>query len=256
VTVVLPPVNGYEGLMMNAGRGATANPRVRCDIVMALDKVRLTNELTYGAGTIATGDLPSFLWAYDPNLKNLPYAPDAARQDLAKLGYTVAKPLVLDFVYEQSQALTRALVVQVQEALHNANVEVHPRAQLSSVIYGGYGANGTLARGHYDMSFGGWVAGIDPDDSSQFTCANIPPGGFNWSYFCDPAMDAAQRIALETYAQAGRKAAYARIAHILADRAQSDYLWWPKQIQAINPDFHGFDPNPVVETWNAWQWSI
>ena len=93
VTVVLPPVNGYEGLMMNSGRGVTANPRVRRDIVMALDKVRLTHELTYGAGTVATGDLPPFMWAYDPQLQNLPYAPDKARSDLAALGYTAEKPL-------------------------------------------------------------------------------------------------------------------------------------------------------------------
>jgi len=35
-----------------------------------------------------------------------------------------------------------------------------------------------------------------------------------------------------------------------------DFFWWPKQIQAVNPDLRGFDPNPVVETWNAWQWAI
>jgi len=65
VAVVLPPVNGYEGLMMNSGRGPTADPRVRRAIVMALDKVQLTNDLTYGAGTVATADLPAFMWAFD-----------------------------------------------------------------------------------------------------------------------------------------------------------------------------------------------
>jgi peptide/nickel transport system substrate-binding protein len=117
VAVVLPNVNGFEGLMINSGRGPTADVRVRRAIVMALDRVRLTDELTYGAGTVATGDLPAFLWTYDPQLRNLRYAPADARRDLAALGYTAAKPLVLDLVYEQSQALTRALVVQIQQAL-------------------------------------------------------------------------------------------------------------------------------------------
>jgi peptide/nickel transport system substrate-binding protein len=256
VAVVLPPVNGYEGLMMNSGRGATGNPRIRRDIVMALDKTRLTNELTYGAGTIATGDLPSFLWAYDPSVKNLPYAPDAARQDLAKLGYTAAKPLVLDFVYEQSQALTRALVVQVQEALHEVNVEVHPRAQLSSVIYGGYAAGGTLSTGKYDLSTYQWYAGIDPDNSAQFTCANRPPHGFNQSHYCSAEMDAAQAQALSHYDIPTRKPAYAKIEALLVRDAPSDFLWWFRNIQVLNPDLKGFDPNPVVETWDISTWSI
>jgi ABC-type transport system substrate-binding protein len=69
-------------------------------------------------------------------------------------------------------------------------------------------------------------------------------------------MDAAQSDALRRYDRPSRTAAYARIQRILADRVPLDFLWWPKQIQAVNPDFTGFDPNPVVESWNAWQWSI
>ena len=85
VAVVLPNVNGYEGLMLNSGRGPTADVRVRRAIAMAIDKARLTNELTYGAGTVATGDLPGFLWASDPKLQSLPYSPDDVRRALAAL---------------------------------------------------------------------------------------------------------------------------------------------------------------------------
>ncbi|HEV8021282.1 MAG TPA: ABC transporter substrate-binding protein [Candidatus Lustribacter sp.] len=256
VAVVLPNVNGFEGLMMNSGRGPTASTRVRRDIVMAIDKVRLTDELTYGAGNVATGDLPAFMWAYDPNLRNLPYDPVAARRDLAALGYTAAKPLNLDFVYEVSQVLNRSLVVQIQQALAAANIVVHPRSQLSSVLYGGYGAGGTLATGHYQLSTYQWYAGVDPDDSAQFACANRPPHGFNQSFYCSAAMDAAQTKALANYEISERKPAYATIESLLVRDAPIDFLWWFRNIQVLNPDLHGFDPNPVVETWNINTWSI
>jgi peptide/nickel transport system substrate-binding protein len=256
VSVVLPDVNGYEGLMMNSGRGPTADVRLRRAIVMALDKTRLTSELTYGAGTVATGDLPGFLWASDPALKNLPYAPDEARATLATLGYSAAKPLALDLVYEQSAANNRALVVQIQAQLHAIGIEVHARAQLSSVIYGGYAANGTLARGNYQLSLYQWYAGIDPDNSAQFTCANRPPHGFNQSFYCSPAMDAAQAKALASYALAERKPAYATIEALLVRDAPIDFLWWFRNIQVLNPDLKGFDPNPAVETWDIATWSI
>lgn len=256
VAVVLPNVNGYEGLMMNSGHGPTANVRLRRAIVMALDKIRLTNDLTYGAGTVATGDLPAFMWAFEPGVRNLPYAPTDARRELAALGYSAAKSLDLDLVYLGSQAVDRALVVQIQQALKAVNIDVHPRAQLSSVFGAGYTAGGTLATGRYQLAIFEWYAGIDPDDSVQFSCSNRPPNGFNWSYYCSPAMDAAQAKALSSYEIDARMPAFATIESLLVHDAPLDFLWWFRNIQVLNPDLHGFDPNPVVETWNIATWSI
>ena len=254
--VVLTPYNGYEALMFNNARGPTKDIRVRRAILYALDKKALTQTLTFGAADVATQDLPAFLWAYDGELRPTPYDPEKAKALLAQAGYGPAHRLTLDMFYEQSAALNKALSIQIQSSLAEMGVDVRVHSQLSSIIYGGYGAGGTLSRGHYDVALYNWIAGIDPDDSAQFMCANIPPGGFDQSYFCNNAMDAAQEAALATYSQSARKAAYARIERVLEREVPLDFLWWPKQIQAVNPDLRGFDPNPVVETWNAWQWSI
>ncbi len=254
--IVLTPINGYEGVMFNTGKGPTKDVRIRRAIQLALDKTSLVHSLTFGAADVATQDLPSFLWAYDHRLRPTRYDPAQAKALLAAAGYGPAHRLSLELYFEQSAALNKTLSVQIQSLLAPLGIDVHTHAQLSSLIYAGYGANGTLSRGKYDIALYTWIAGIDPDDSSQFTCANIPPGGYNQSYFCNPAMDAAQNVALETYDRPGRTAAYARIGRALEDGVPLDFLWWPKQVQAINPDLRGFDPNPVVETWNAWQWSI
>jgi peptide/nickel transport system substrate-binding protein len=254
--IVLTPFNGYEAIMFNNAKGPTKDIRIRRAIQFALDKTALVRRLTFGAADPATQDLPSFMWAYDRSLQPTPYDPAESKRLLAAAGYGPTHRLALEMYFEQSAVLNKALSVQIQSLLAPLGIDVHTHAQLSSLIYGGYGANGTLARGRYDLALYTWIAGIDPDDSSQFTCANIPPGGFNQAYFCNAAMDAAQRAALESYAQSARAAAYARIQRILEQNVPLDFLWWPKQIQAVNPDLRGFDPNPVVETWNAWQWSI
>ncbi len=254
--IVLTPFNGYEGVMFNNARRPTSDVRIRKAILYALDKASLVRSLTFGAADPATGDLPSFMWAHDRALAATPYDPARSKSLLASAGYGPAHRLSLDLYYEQSTALNKTLSVQVQSILAPLGIDIHTHPQLSSIIYGSYGADGTLSRGHFDLALYTWIAGIDPDDSAQFTCANIPPGGYNQSHFCDPAMDAAQTSALDTYAQPARQAAYARIQEILTLQVPLDFLWWPKQIQAVNPDLHGFDPNPVTETWNAWQWSI
>ena len=256
VAVDLPDVNGYEGLMMNSGKGPTADVRIRRAIATALDKKQLTSELTYGAATVAVADLPSFMWAFDPKLKSLPFEPGEARKTMLSLGYTTVKPLSLDLVFEQSAAVNRALVVQIQQALRAINIDVHVRSQLSSVIYGGYGANGTLARGNYQLALYQWYAGVDPDNSAQFLCANRPPNGYNQSFYCSKEMDAAQAAALSSYDQSIRKPAYARIEKALVEDEPLDFFWWFRNVQVLNPDLKGYDPNPVVETWDIGSWSI
>ncbi len=253
---VLTPFNGYEAVIFNAAHGPTSDVRVRRAITLALDKKALVGKLAPGVAEPATEDLPPFLWAYDATLRPSRYDPGAARTLLAQAGYGPAKHLALNLYFEQSEATNRSLGVQIQSLLAPLGIDVTLHPQLSSIYYASYGQNGTLERGNFDLALNRWISGVDPDDSAQFTCSNLPPRGVNPPHFCDPQMDAAQTIALNTYEQPARKVAYDRIQRILEQQAPQDFLWWPKEINAISPDLRGFSPNPVTETWNAWTWSI
>ena len=169
--IILTPFNGFEGVMFNNAKGPTKDIRIRRAIVAALNKQELARTLTFGAATPATEDLPSFMWAYDANERPAAYNPALAKQLLAAAGYGPTRRLSLDLFFDQSQALNRTLSVQIQSILAPFGIDVHSHPQLSSVLYGGYGANGTLSRGRYNFALYTWIAGIDPDDSAQFTCA-------------------------------------------------------------------------------------
>jgi ABC-type transport system substrate-binding protein len=69
-------------------------------------------------------------------------------------------------------------------------------------------------------------------------------------------MEAAQKMALENYDRPTRTKAYFKIQELLAKDVPEIYDYYERQMHPINSDFKGFDPNPVVESWNAWQWSI
>ena len=69
-------------------------------------------------------------------------------------------------------------------------------------------------------------------------------------------MQAAQKIALTQYDRASRTGAYYRIQELLLRDNPAMFIAWFRQMEPISVDFRGFDPNPVVESWNAWQWSI
>ena len=124
------------------------------------------------------------------------------------------------------------------------------------MLYAAAGAGGILASGNFQASLTGWFAGVDPDDSTQLLCDQVPPHGWNWSRYCNSKMAEAQRIALTHYDLPTRKRAYASVETLLADDAPFIFLWWPRQIEAINDDFKNFRPNGIVESWNAYEWSI
>jgi ABC-type transport system substrate-binding protein len=124
------------------------------------------------------------------------------------------------------------------------------------VLFAPVGEGGILQGGKFDLSLAGWYAGMDPDDASQYTCANMAPNGYNYSRYCSQAMDAAQNMALENYDVAARKKAYVQIQQLLHQDVPEIFLYYQRQMHPISENFKGFSPSPVTEAWNAWQWSI
>ena len=123
-------------------------------------------------GAPAVADQPRESWAFDPALPVPRYAPAEARALLAAAGYGPhGKKLSLGLYFDQTTAVNRSTSVQLQSALGALGVDVQLHPQLNTVLYAAYGAGGTLALGKYDLAMLPWFAGVDPDDSSQFTCA-------------------------------------------------------------------------------------
>ncbi|MHB8433854.1 MAG: peptide ABC transporter substrate-binding protein [Candidatus Tyrphobacter sp.] len=263
--IVWMNVNGYEDIQLNDARPYLRDVRVRQAIAYALDKGELIRTLTYGQQKEATEDLPDWMWAFDPNVRSYPHDVARARALLEAAGWTPGpdgimrkngQPLVLVEVTNPSNVTRSKESVIVQAQLRQAGIEVQVKDFPGDVLFAPAGEGGILQLGHFDLSLAGWFSGIDPDDSSQYMCKNVPPGGYNYSRYCSAAMDAAENDALTHFDRATRKAAYARTQQLLHDDVPEIFVYWYRFQQPISDDFKGFDPNPVEEAWNAWQWSI
>ena len=64
-----------------------------------------------------------------------------------------------------------------QAMLRQVGIETDVKAYIASLLFAPYGMGGILQTGRYDIAFDGWVAGADPDNSSQFLCSARPPNG-------------------------------------------------------------------------------
>ncbi len=265
VRLVFVDMNAYEALEFNVQHSGISDPLVRRAIAHALDKPSLVARLTYNQQKIATADLPDWMWAFDPTVKSSPYDIAAARKLVAQAGWRPGpdgiarrddKPLSLLLSTDNENATHREESLLVQEALKRIGIEVEIKYYPQDLLYATQAMGGILQTGKFDLTLAPWYAGIDPDDSSQFICAMVPPNGYNTARYCNPDMESAQRAALTHYDTPTRKKAYSQIEHLLLRDNPYIFFWWQRQLEAIGIDFKGFQPNPTVESWNAWQWSI
>jgi len=259
----LVPFNGYDVIQINVKAPPLDDARVRRALGLAIDKPALVRDVTFGTTMPSTEDIPSFMWAFDPTAgtdkPDLPAAAkllDSAGWKTGPDGIRVKNGKKLSFIlaYRTDSLTDRNRGVQVIGQLARAGMQATLKSYTVGLLYGSYAEGGIMATGKYDAALSTWYAGIDPDDSTQLMCQYIAPKGFNWSQYCNPGLDAAEREALQHYDVPARKAAYSKIQHYLAADAPYIYLWWPRQIEAINADLQNFKPNGIIEDWNAYQW--
>lgn len=253
VTTLLAKSPAYNSIMFNVKHPPLDDVRVRQAIVYAIDEKRIIDTLTYGTGVPAIADLSDFYWAYDPSIQTYPYDPQKAKQLLAAAH---ALPLTLQLVYGSGNPTARQIGVQVQSDLQAAGINVEIKTYTYTVLYATKALGGILNSGKYDLAEYSWVAGADPDDSSQWMCSMAPPAGNNVTQYCNPQLDAAEQDALTHFDRARRKKDYALTQRLLVRDAPAAFQYYQRLRYALSTKLQNFRPNGVSEGWNAFEWNI
>jgi len=266
VKLVLPLQPNYLSLSMNLTHPPLNDINVRRAIAYAINKNEITRVDTYGAARVATEDLsPFYSWAFAPAVTQYPYNPDRAAQLLDRAGWHRSlkgirtkngQPLSLQLVYGQGSLTGKTLGVQIQAALNSVGIDTQIKTYNYTQLFAAAQMGGIFNSGKYDVAIYSWVSGADPDDSSQWSCAFIPPHGNNITRYCDKEMNAVQEAALTHFDLPARKAAYRRSQELLARDVPAVFVYWPTERDAVNPDLKNYTPNGISEGWNAYQWSI
>lgn len=253
--IVLVWQNRWYGISFNMTRPQLRDLRVRRAIELAIDKPALAQTMTAGTALPATQDLPDALWA-SPRLPASPHDPARARALLAQLGWTAAHPLRLEIAYNAADETARKTAVVLQSAAAGAGIALSLKGYSNEMLTGPAQSGGVMAGGRFDLLLARILNGPEPDNSAEYTCAGIPPNGFNEARYCSPEMERLQRLATTSYERSVRRDAYAAIERLLERDLPQIPLWWPRDVHLIANRFVNFSPNPYVETWNAWQWEL
>jgi len=263
VSVVHAPANLFTFLAFNLRHAPLDDVRVRRAIAMAVDRKSYFDYFQYGIGSVAEADQPPFLWSFDPQVRAPSFDPAAAQRELDAAGWRTSpsgyrakngQPLALSFAYSTDQADAIRYAPQFQQAMRRIGVQIIIKPFPYNIFYAQAAAGGILGAGKYDIAFAGWVGGIDPDDASLWMCDQFPPNGYNWSFLCDPRIDAQERIALRNYDRATRRRAYWRIQQLLVEDVPVVFLTWSDYIYGMRTRVHNFYPTATYS--DAWNWQL
>ena len=132
IKLVWVNVNGYQYVQLNLARPFLSDPRVRMAIAYAIDKEQLLRTLTFGTQTMATADIPDWMWAFDPRVRSAPHDPAEARSLLREAGFSPGPDGImrngsgrLSFVTvtNNSNATRRQMALEVQAMLRQVGIE-------------------------------------------------------------------------------------------------------------------------------------
>jgi peptide/nickel transport system substrate-binding protein len=253
----------YTAVMFNTQRPPLNDLRVRRALVMGMDRAALVRDDTYGTARLAVADLAPFYWAFDSSLHPVPYDPAQAKALLDAAGWRLGvdgvrvrngQRLSLLLVYGLGSQIVRTVTAQIQQMYRSLGVDVQLKGFDYAMLYAAAQNGGILNGGKFDLAIYAWVAGSDPDNSSQWSCTMFPPAGNNIARYCSPEMESAQRLALSTFDRSIRMRAYARIEALLLRDAPAAFIDYQMLRYAYASDLQNFAPNGISEAWNAQEW--
>ncbi len=263
---ILNPYTEYGYDSFNLRTPALQDVRVRRALWYAIDFPAFLHDVTHDVNVRGYTDQPSFLWAYDPHAPHYDYRPQEARALLDAAGWRVGSDgirvrggtrLSLVLAMSAGSALDAATGVQLQRYWHDVGVDVQIKTYTTSLYFSSFGAGGILMGGKYDIGQYSWTNGADPDDSTQWMCDQFPPAGQNEGHYCNPKLDAAERIAITSNDRAVRTAAYAKIQEIWASDVPGIIRWFARRVVVENTDLENYKPaHAVADFWNSYEWSI
>jgi ABC-type transport system substrate-binding protein len=159
---------------------------VRKAVNMAINKERIT-QIINGRAVPATQPLPPSMPGYTEGYAGYAYDPEGAKALLAEAGLADGFETEL-YVMNTDPNPRIAQAIQQDLAAIGIKANIQNLAQANVIEAGGAGTAPMIWSGGM-----GWIADF-PDPSNFYGpilgCAGAAPGGWNWSKFCDEALDA------------------------------------------------------------------
>jgi peptide/nickel transport system substrate-binding protein len=228
------PSPGFQSLQMNISRAPLNNVHVRRAIALAVNRQEILDHVLKGVGFVAQGPLSPASWAYDKNYAGLSYDPTKAKAELAQSGLTGNISFTLTFT--SGNPTTTQEVQFLQAQLQAIGITMNLKQETFTTVVADFQTY------HYQALFIGWTGAIDPDGTmySMFTSK----GGFNYTNYKNPQVDALLDSGRTTIDQAQRIPDYRKAQQLIVEDASRVFLTYAVVYQASSSSVKNYFLSP------------
>ncbi len=254
------PSSGYLYLGYNLRHPLFSDKRVRQAMTAAINKDELVQGVLFGMGQKAHGPIVPSRWAYNPNVKDIPYDSALAARLLGEAGWKPGaggilqkdgKPFSFTILtnHGNQQRLLSAQIIQ--QRLKHLGIDVKIRVVEWSAFLKEF-----IDKGRFEAVMLAWMTSQDPDMYDIWHSSKTKPGELNFIGYSNPEVDRLLDEGRSTFDIEKRKKAYFRIQDILADEQPYTFLYVPDALPVVSSRIRGIEPAPAGIGHNIIKWYV
>jgi peptide/nickel transport system substrate-binding protein len=238
------PLNDFVAYAFNAKHPIMADKTVRLAIVRAIDRKRITQNVTFGTGTPAYADLPFFMYDGHAPAGWDEADPAAAKRMLDADGWKVGSdgirvkngvPLRLTMIDYSGSVSGATIDVQVVQMLRDVGIATDYKTFAPSLYFAPASAGGPIQSGNFDIGTYTFAAGTAPSNNEIYACTARIPGGNNAANYCNPEMERLQAAMQREYDPAKRNRIVGQIEDLAVRDATYAFLYHTPYRLIVNP---------------------
>ncbi len=268
------PGTTWEHLTLNLDTSILSDKNVRQAIAYGLNRQELVDIILYGKSEPAASQIPSWSWAFNPDVPRYEYNPSKADELLTQSGWLKGadgirvkngQRLSLKYWSTPSAFRPRNLPL-VKNQLQQIGVEMNVEFVPASVYFDAKAASPqSLSARQFDVAEFAWVGGYDPGADSMFTnhSKNIPSKenghrGGNYAGFRHNYNDLLLEQGASSLDTAFRRNAYGEAQNIWMSDLPIIPLFLRPVTGASSASLQNFRVamSSTGETWNVEQWDL
>ena len=243
------PTRAYNYIGWNASRVPFASPRIRRALTMAIDRNLINENIYYGYARECTSPFPPIIWAYNPDIKPIPFDTAASRRLLAEEGFRDVngdgwlerggKRFEFELITNYGNQLRNDIQVMIQEMLRKVGVKVEPITLEWTVFLE------RVKSGNYDAQVNGWRVGTKADLSPIWACAARGPEGYNRVNYCNPLVDSLNAAAAGMLDFEKAKPLFYRVQELIYEDQPYTFLNVVETRNVVHVRFRGVKPDAI-----------
>jgi len=254
------PSRVYHFVCWQIGDPLFASRNVRRALTMAIDRQKLIDSLLEGMGRPALGPLPSFLWAHNPDIRQIEFDPGEAKRILAEEGWADTdgdgvldkggRPFEFEIITNGDNQIRSDITVIVQEDLRHIGIKVTPRLIEWTVF-----VERITRTKDFQAAVSAWVSAIKVDLTTIWHSKSIRDR-YNLGSYANPAVDRLIDQARVEMDRDKAAALWSEAQQIIIDDAPYSFLFVTDEVTALDKRVRNVHPTTYSWDYNLDRWWV